>query len=149
MYLACENRRSCVGAELNCVSISGEQALDLRKGRRDNAGYLISQRTLKPEVGTYPFRISIRSRMRAWETSFDIRGGAMLLDSKAPFCSSIASSRFRFAKRVMDENASSEGAGGLKTPFGEAMARLVVLAGWVIFGCCVAVSRELESTQRV
>ena len=71
--------------------------------------------------------------MRAWESSFDIPGASILLDSKALFCTSIASSRFRFAKRLMEEVASSEGAGGLRTPFGEAMARLVVLAGWVIF----------------
>jgi hypothetical protein len=103
------------------------------KGDEVNAGYLISQGISKPDVGTYPFRTSIRSRMRAWESSFDIPGGAILLDSKAPFCTSIASSRFRFAERLMEEVASSEGVGGLRTPFGEAMARLVVLAGWVIF----------------
>jgi hypothetical protein len=67
--------------------------------------------------------------MRACESSFDIPNGARLLDSGSPFCVSIASSRFRFAERLPEEDADSRCAGGLRTPFGEAMARLVVLAG--------------------
>jgi hypothetical protein len=67
--------------------------------------------------------------MRAWESSFDIPNGTRFLESRVPFCTSIASSRFRFAERLMEEDASSECAGGLRAPFGEAMARLVVLAG--------------------
>jgi hypothetical protein len=65
--------------------------------------------------------------MRACDSSFEMPDNTTFLGSR-PFCTSIVSSRFRFAKRLMEEDADSECDGGLRTPFTDAITTLAVRA---------------------
>lgn len=84
-------------------------------------------------VNDYLLSTSIKSRIRAWESS--VFGGvaiALFESLLRPFAwlwswpKSILSSRFRFAERPIEVLAISECAGGFKTPLVEAIRRGVM-----------------------
>jgi hypothetical protein len=140
-------------SKLEFLLLASGQASRPDRGSVGEAGQSNLRRIYNRGLRTYPFKTSIRSRIRAWASSSDIPDGSRVLDSASPLCRSIASSRFRFAGSVPEVDAGSTCAGGLRTPFVEAMARLVVGAGrYLNFGCLllrvVATSRTHDRQTR-
>jgi len=96
------------------------------------------------QVPTYIFNASIKSRIISCESTSDAPAEIMDFESVMPFVvefwTSILSSRFRFVERLAEEFEDSEWDGGLRIPFGDAMAIVRVYQPFsALMWCCAMV----------